>query len=156
MSKVILVGVSKSLLDNKLGSIIDTYDVVCRMNNGGRPDLLNGEYKDIIGSKKNIWLCKHIGLLSMFKNNNYDGGIDIRALKEFKEGTVKNLLVQCKHWNKPIPPGEMRDFKAGCDEEAMEHEKILMFITSSQYSPGAREYAKKFNIELVDGDDLLK
>ena len=92
----------------------------------------------------------------IFKNNNYDGGIDIRALKEFKEGTVKNLLVQCKHWNKPIPPGEMRDFKAGCDEEAMEHEKILMFITSSQYSPGAREYAKKFNIELIDGDDLLK
>jgi len=31
-----------------------------------------------------------------------------------------------------------------------------MFITSSRYSPGAREYAKKFNIELIDGDDLLK
>jgi len=87
---------------------------------------------------------------------NYDGGIDIRALKEFEDGTIKNLLVQCKHWNKPIPPGEMRDFKAGCDEEDREHEKVLMFITSSQYSPGAREYAEKFNIELIDGNKLLE
>ena len=50
----------------------------------------------------------------------------------------------------------MRDFKAGCDEEDREHEKVLMFITSSQYSPGAREYAEKFNIELIDGNKLLE
>ena len=33
---------------------------------------------------------------------------------------------------------------------------VLMFITSSQYSPGAREYAEKFNIELIDGNKLLE
>ena len=69
--KVILVGPSKSLLKNKLGEIIDNYDVVCRMNSNGRPELLNGEYKEIIGSKKDIWLCKHIGLFNMYKNNGY-------------------------------------------------------------------------------------
>ena len=50
----------------------------------------------------------------------------------------------------------MRDFKAGCDEEKTEHEKVLIFMTSSTYSPGAREYAEKFNIKLIDGGDLLK
>ena len=72
MNKVILVGVSKSLINSKLGKIIDNYDIVCRMNNSGRPDLLKGKHKNIIGSKKNIWLCKHIGLLNMFKSNGYD------------------------------------------------------------------------------------
>ena len=71
MNKVILVGPSKTLLKNKLGKTIDSYDVVCRMNTSGRPILLNGEYKEIIGSKKDIWLCTHIGLLNMYKNNGY-------------------------------------------------------------------------------------
>jgi hypothetical protein len=71
MNKTILVGPSKSLLTSKLGKIIDSYDVVCRMNSGGRPELLNDEYKEIIGSKKDIWLCKHIGLFNIYKNNGY-------------------------------------------------------------------------------------
>jgi restriction endonuclease Mrr len=29
-------------------------------------------------------------------------------------------------------------------------------MSSSKFSPGAREYAEKFNIKLIDGDDLLK
>ena len=87
---------------------------------------------------------------------NYDGGIDIRAIKILDDHRTEYLLVQCKHWKKPIPPGEMRDFKAGCDEEKTEYEKVLMFMSSSKFSPGAREYAEKFNIKLIDGDDLLK
>ena len=65
------------------------------------------------------------------------------------------LLVQCKHWNTPIPPGAVRDFKAGSDEEKTKDKKVLMFITSSKFSPGAREYASKHNIILIDGDKLL-
>ena len=87
---------------------------------------------------------------------NYDGGIDIRAIKILDNHETEYLLVQCKHWKKPIPPGEMRDFKAGCDEEKTEYKKVLMFMSSSKFSPGAREYAEKFNIKLIDGDDLLK
>ena len=71
MNKVILVGPSKSLLKSKLGKKIDSYDVVCRMNNGGRPDILNGEHKDIIGTKRSIWLCKHVALLRMFETHGY-------------------------------------------------------------------------------------
>ena len=33
-------------------------------------------------------------------------------------------LIQCKYWNKPIPPGEMRAFKASCDEEQSEYKKV--------------------------------
>ena len=41
MDKVLLVGPSKSLLNNKLGKVIDTFDVECRMNAGGSPDIFN-------------------------------------------------------------------------------------------------------------------
>ena len=36
-----------------------------------------------------------------------DGGIDIKAIKEFKDGTIKELIGQCKHpmiSKKPIGP----------------------------------------------------
>ena len=39
--------------------------------------------------------------------------------------------------------------------EDSEHEKILMVITSSKFTFGAREAAAKENIELIDGDVLL-
>src|SRR5210317_99068 len=86
---------------------------------------------------------------------NYDGGIDIRAVKILDNMEAEDLLVQCKHWNSPIPPGEIRDFKTACDLEETKNNKKFMFITSSKFSPGAREIAEKFNIVLIDGDDLI-
>lgn len=91
----------------------------------------------------------------VYKNNPIDGGIDVRALKENKDGSIKTLLVQCKHWRKPIPPGAIRDFKAGADDEKVEGDKELMFISFSKFSPGAKEYALKHNIMLIDGDHLI-
>ena len=90
------------------------------------------------------------------KKTNHDGGIDIRALKESKGGSIQYLLVQCKHWKKPIPPGQMRDFITACDIEKSEYEKVKMFIISSKFSPGAKELAENHNIKLIDGDILLK
>jgi len=87
---------------------------------------------------------------------NYDGGIDIRAVKILDNMEAEDLLVQCKHWNYPIPPGAIRDFKTACDLEQTDNNKKLMFITSSKFSPGATEIAEKFNITLIDGDDLIK
>jgi len=90
------------------------------------------------------------------KRNNYDGGIDIRAIKEFKDGTIKKLLVQCKHWKKPIGPDVIRELIGAAELEESEHEKVLMVITSSVFTIGARKAAEEKNIELIDGDDLLK
>ena len=96
MNKVILIGASKSLLNNKLGKVIDTYDVVCRMNNNGRPGLLNGEYKDMLGTKRNIWMCKHIGLLNMFQNNHgYDKVVGFPEKSDF----VKKVTLKLKEFN---------------------------------------------------------
>ena len=91
----------------------------------------------------------------VYKNSPIDGGIDVRALRENKDGSIKTLLVQCKHWRKPIPPGAVRDFKAGADDEKVEGDKELMFISFSKFSPGAKEYALKHNIMLIDGDHLI-
>ena len=41
--------------------------------------------------------------------DNYDGGIDIRGFKEFKDGVIKKLIVQCKHWKKAIGPDVIRE-----------------------------------------------
>ena len=89
----------------------------------------------------------------IYKRKNYDGGIDLRAWN--KEGPIKTLLIQCKHWNKPISPGAMKEFKASCDEEKVQGEKVLMFMAFGKYSPGARQYAEKYNIELIEGDHFL-
>ena len=87
---------------------------------------------------------------------NFDGGIDIRAVKILDNHDTEYLLVQCKHWKTPIPPGEMRDFKTACDMEESEYKKTYMFMVSGKFSPGARGIAEKFNIKLIDGDDLIK
>ena len=86
---------------------------------------------------------------------NYDGGIDIRATKILDNNETEYALIQCKHWNTPIPPGEMRAFKASCDEEQSEYKKVKIFMTSNKFSPGAREYAEKYNIKLIDGSDFI-
>lgn len=87
--------------------------------------------------------------------SNYDGGIDIRAVKILDNMEAEDLLVQCKHWNSPIPPGAIRDFKTACDLEKTDNNKKFMFITSSKFSTGAKELAEKFDIMLIDGNDLI-
>ena len=102
--KVILVGPSKSLLTNKLGNIIDTYNVVCRMNTGGRPELLTGKYKEIIGSKKDIWLCKHIGLFSMYKKGGYKETVGFPEKGYLNEKYFK-VLNKFNSFNKKLTCG---------------------------------------------------
>ena len=87
---------------------------------------------------------------------NYDGGIGIRAMKVLDNLETEYLIVQCKHWKTPIPPNEMRAFKTACDEEQSDYKKVKMFITSSRFSPSAKELANKHNIIMINGDDLIK
>ena len=64
------------------------------------------------------------------KRNNYDGGIDIRALRDTKEG-VEQLVAQCKHWKKPIGPDVLRELVGSATDEECEYNIVLMVITSS-------------------------
>lgn len=87
--------------------------------------------------------------------NNYDGGIDIRGFKEFKDGVIKKLIVQCKHWKKAIGPDVIRELIGAKEVENDGYEKVMMVITSSRFTPGAIEIAHKHGVELIDGDILL-
>ena len=89
-------------------------------------------------------------------SQSYDGGIDIRAIRVLDNLDTEYLMIQCKNWKTPIPPNEIRAFKTACDEEHSEYKKVKMFITSSRFSPGAKELANKHNIILVDGDNLIQ
>ena len=89
------------------------------------------------------------------ERNNYDGGIDIRGFKEFKDGTIKKLIVQCKHWKKAIGPDVIRELIGAKEVEEDSYEKVMMVITSSRFTPGAIEIAEKHNVKLIDGDLLL-
>ena len=52
----LIVGASKELEKRKLGKIIDKYDVVIRINNGGNHELLNRSNRKILGTKTDIWV----------------------------------------------------------------------------------------------------
>ena len=87
--KVILVGPSGSLLKMKLGEYIDTFDVVCRLNSSGSPNCLTGEYKDIIGTKTNIWLCRHWAtMLANMKNNSRKADLNILESSKVKSSKM--------------------------------------------------------------------
>ena len=96
----------------------------------------------------------------VIERTNYDGGIDIRALRQKpKSDTVQKLLVQCKHpyvSMKPIGPEVIRELIGSQIVEDDEFENVLMVITSSKFTPGAKDIAQKHNVILVDGDDLLE
>ena len=92
----------------------------------------------------------------LFKDsNNYDGGIDIRAVKILDNEETLYAIVQCKHWQKPIPPGEMRDFITACNEEKSEFKKVKIFMSSSKFSPKARSLAQDHDIQIINGDMLI-
>ena len=76
-----------------------------------------------------------------------------------KSDTVQKLLVQCKHpyvSMKPIGPEVIRELIGSKIVEDDEFENVLMVITSSKFTPGAREIANKHDVILVDGDNLLE
>ena len=88
-----------------------------------------------------------------------DGGIDIRAIKEFKDGSIKELIGQCKHpmiSKKPIGPDVLRELVGAAADVESKYEKVLMCMTSTWFTHGAVEYAERHNITLVTGGDLLK
>ena len=88
-----------------------------------------------------------------------DGGIDIKAIKEFKDGTIKELIGQSKHpmiSKKPIGPGVLRELVGAAADVKSKHEKVLMCMTSTWFTLGAIEYAERHHITLVTGGDLLK
>jgi Restriction endonuclease len=77
-----------------------------------------------------------------------DGGIDI-----FLEKDGIKYGVQCKNHHGTVGPAAIRDLYG-----AMSHEKLDagIFIASSGYTKGAREFASNKRIQLLDINDVLR
>mgnify|MGYP003667922400 FL=1 len=92
----------------------------------------------------------------VYKKWNYDGGIDIRGIKD--DGS--RLFVQCKHYlesGNPIGPDVIRELKGSTDLERKDLEDCdikMMVLTSTRYTHKAVQAAEALNIELVTTDDI--
>lgn len=89
------------------------------------------------------------------KDRVVDGGIDIEAFKSTKDEKVIRLFAQCKHWRKNVGPDVVRELLGSQVNEDKQYETELMIITSGKFSSGALDLAKKHNIHLINGNDLL-
>ena len=98
----------------------------------------------------------------VIKRNNYDGGIDVRAVREGEDGRVRKLFVQCKHYidsGNPIGPDVVRELKGSVDLDEIDNKDCdieMMVISSTRYTFKAVEAAEKLNIKLVKTDDIRK
>jgi hypothetical protein len=99
---------------------------------------------------------------NVLKRTNYDGGIDIRAIKDAADNNIKKLFVQCKHYinsSSPIGPDVVRELKGSVDLDEIDNKDCdieMMIISSTRYTFKAVEAAKKLNIKLIKTDDIRK
>ena len=93
----------------------------------------------------------------VYKKWNYDGGIDIRGIKD--DGS--RLFVQCKHYlesGNPIGPDVVRELQGSVDLETKDMEECSidkMIITSTRYTHKASQAAESLNIKLVTTDQII-
>ena len=78
MSSVIIVGPSGRLKDQKIGDKIDEFDIVCRINWGGRPESMVDENKEIsINQINDKWIIYRSENLNL-KNKS---GLNLSKIK---------------------------------------------------------------------------
>lgn len=78
-----------------------------------------------------------------------DGGIDIKIADS--AGTVF-AVGQCKAWNRPIGVSLIRELYGVMAADRVKHG---IFLTTSEYSKDAIEFAKGKNLLLIDSDELI-
>jgi restriction system protein len=84
-----------------------------------------------------------------------DGGIDGVGVLLVNDLMSFNVVFQCKKWEQPVPPKEIRDLRGAMGGRA---EKGI-FLTTSTFSTNARAQAERpgaVPIELVDGEKLFE
>lgn len=83
-----------------------------------------------------------------------DGGIDGVGVLQLNDLVSFNVIFQCKKWEGPVPPKEIRDLRGAMAGRA---EKGI-FLTTSTFTSNARAEAERpgaVPIELVDGEKLF-
>jgi restriction system protein len=77
-----------------------------------------------------------------------DGGIDL----ELARGSER-VIVQCKHWNRPVPVQRVRELFGVVTAETANRGFL---VATSGFTADARSFAAGKPIELVDGQALVK
>lgn len=78
-----------------------------------------------------------------------DGGID--GVISLDRLGLEKVYVQAKRWQSPVGQPEVQNFKGAL---AVRDTKKGVFITTSDFTPSARQFAEKAGITLISGDRL--
>ncbi len=105
------------------------------------------EFEELVAN-----IFRRLGFRTNMTKQTGDGGVDIEARYdgEIFKGTY---LIQCKHWQKNVGEPPLRDLY-GVVQDRNALKGIL--VTSSGFSPKAKEFTRGKNIDLIDGDTLAK
>lgn len=82
---------------------------------------------------------------------SHDGGID-GIIKEDRLG-LDNIYIQAKRWDNTVQKPEIQKFRGALSERGSTKG---IFITTSDFSSGARESASNAKIVLIDGSELCR
>jgi len=93
----------------------------------------------------------HMGYDTELTQPSNDGGRDVIARKA-KAGEKEVVLVDCKLYTRTIGVGEARKILGTMGDARATKGAI---VTTSTFSSGAREFADRNPIELIDGDHLI-
>ena len=77
-----------------------------------------------------------------------NGGIDVWAYKENRK-----VAIQCKHWTRPVGPGEIREFNGSRGRQIADE---AIFVTSPTFTEQAVAEAYQAGITLIDGPQLIR
>lgn len=100
-------------------------------------------------------LLHQMGFEAQTTKASGDGGVDIEAVLD-RPIVGGRYLFQCKRFaaDNPVGSAAIREFYGAliADRKAAKG----VFITTSTFTPQAREFAEGLSIELIDGSDLRK
>ena len=95
-------------------------------------------------------LLERMGFEARLTKASHDGGVDIEA-EDTRPIVGGRLLVQCKRYAGVVGSPVVRDLY-GAVTDAHANKGIL--ITTSHFSPDARQFAQGKPLELIDGEQL--
>jgi hypothetical protein len=105
------------------------------------------EFEWLVGEvfRREGWAIEETG-----RQDGPDGGVDLRLTKG-----AEQRIVQCKRWESwRVGPASIREFAGTLSREHLSA-SAGVFVTLSTYTDQARDEAKKLDLTLIDGTDLL-
>jgi restriction system protein len=144
------------LSDNQIWGHGDV-EMLIRARFIGRPGS-NREFLNVIheaGWRKLECLAErlyfHMGYDTELTQPSADGGRDVIA-KKSGAGEKVVVLIDCKLYTNTVEVGEVRKIN-GTLADAKANKGVI--VTTSTFSSGAREFADRNPLELIDGDHLI-